>query len=1114
MGFKIVCARAGKGKSYFCIKDIARCIKEDTGRKGKFIFLVPEQFTVQAERMLLSEPECGGSIIRADVVNFKRMAQRALQAKHMDSTVVIDGPGRKMILYKAVEECRNSLKIYKNALVHFGLIEEILELIDETGKYNFSNEKIEEVVEKLPESLPVRQKLIELAIIREKYENILHKSYVDEKDLMDILADQIINSDIYTGAKVWIDGFFGFTAQEYTIISGLLQRAQEVTITLCCDLPENKESKDADFLHSVYKTYDNLIKIARDNKIGTVAPILLGETDGQDDYAKVRHLTNPALAHFEREYNRYPIKKFKDYTESINIFAAKNIYSEVEYTACKIVELCREEGLRFREIGIIAKNIESYAPACMDIFSAADIPFFIDSKKDLLKHPLAKLVVYSLDILVENFSYKSIFKYLKTGLLTCDQEIVDIMENVVLAKNINSYKKWIEDRLWEASESVEIERIKEERNIIIQPLSEMKKDMSEAKNVQQKAAALYSFLMKIDVKEIIQNRQEAESMDKRQSGEYVKVWNSLLNVLDKMVEALGNERVSIERFTNIFKAGLENYRIGEIPSTIDSVQIGSLGRSINTRIKVLFFLGVNEGVVPGVGVKEGLLTDSERQLLKEYSVELAADSFEQAYLEEFQIYAALAAPSEKLFVSYIVKDAGGKQQRPSRIISRIENMFPGIVLKNDIMTDMMYQESLGSLASTEYAYTKYLYYLGNKAAGQLQNETWEIVGKYFYNDELYKKRIDKARIYSEKKIQDISITEESARKLFGGNIISSVSQIEKYNSCPYSFYLDYGIRARERDIPDFDSREIGTLVHQIIERIGENMDEENIYNTINEVIEENKNKQFLDSKRSEILVKRTGETVKRAVEVIARHIKSSRFKIHGFEVECNMELDIGDGTSAQIAGKIDRIDMYNDGNNTYFRVIDYKTGDRRMDASKLYAGTEIQLFAYLNSWMKYRKNAIPAGAFYSTVQDRFLKINLPKTESEMEFEKRKSYRLSGIVLADVDVLKAMDENIGASSEIIPAGITAKGEPSQKYKGNFATKEEFDRVFNHVENVMINSIQSYKRGVISPQPFRVLGEEETACKYCRYTSICEFDSKCGDKFKTGKKIRQKDLFESL
>lgn len=1097
MGLRIVYGRAGSGKSSWCIQEIIQNLQKYNYMDGKtLLYLVPEQFTVQAEKMLLSHPDSHGSLIRADVINFKRMAHRLVTEMSREPVKLAEVPGRRMMLYKALEECKGQLKLFQGALDHLGMVNELLQLLEEAGRYQFTPERIRTVLEEISEELPIRQKLAELALIMDQYEEILHRSYVDEKDLMDMLMETVRDYTPYQGTRIWIDGFFGFTPQEYAVIRELLFTAEQVTITLCCDDPNRRTDGQTDFLHSVYYTYDKLVHLTEEHGILLEPSVYLGS----------RKKSNAAINHFEQEYDRYPARIYSGDVGNLGIFAGKHIDSEVEHAAGVIRCLCRDYGLRYRDIAVVAKNIEQYAPVCKDVFARNQIPFFLDVKKDITRHPLVRLIIAALDIIVENFSYKSMFTYLKTGLLTVDQTLIDKMENHVLKKNISSFKRWIHDDWWVFEEEDLQQQIRIQKQAILEPLIRLKTNLREGASVLEQAEVLYSFLKEIEIPQMIANRQEASLSKTGQTGEYIQVWNNFLDVLDQMAEALGKEAVTPSKFANILQAGLEDYQIGAIPSTLDGVQIGNLERTKNAGIRALLFLGVNEGVVPGGIAKEGLLSDKERMLLQEHNIRLAADSHEQAYLEEFQIYAALMAPSDYLFLSYVVKDISGKSKRPSRIIARIQKMFPGLHTEDDILEEEMFSSALQCITSPEHTFMKYLSYLGSGR----QHPVWNEAGRYFAGEVGFRQRMEYAAKYQKEDPRLFHIAPEKARGLFGEQIITSISRVERYHACPYAFYMQYGMKARQRELLSFDRREAGSFVHEILERIGGNLKDADIDAIVKEVIEEKQILSLKDSGRSKFYAKRIGTMVRRVADIIAGQLKNSLFQPYEFEAECNMQIPISGGRMARLTGKIDRIDLYEDQGNRYYRIIDYKTGARSFDFGDVYQGTAIQLLAYLDSVTKADPYGIPAGGLYFHIQDSYSRTEGAVSPAEAAGLQKKKYKLNGLILAEPEIAMAMDQEISSSSSVIPAGIKRDGTFSAS--SWVATETQFQQLFGHVERKIAEAIAGYTAGRIAPNPVKKINS--AACDYCSYHAVCGFDAAAGHNYRKAKELGRKEIWEEL
>ncbi len=1090
MKLRIVYGRADKDKSGYCMQEIVKALEQKGAEESMLLFLVPEQFTVQAETMLLARTEGTKSILRADVINFKRMAHRVVTELSEGYTKVLDNAGRRMLLYRAVESCQSQLKLFRGATERFGLLGELLTLLDEAGRYRFSPEKMEAVANALPTELPMKQKLTELALIGQTYEAMLHESYLETKDMLDLLAEKITQYKPYQGMQVWIDGFSGFTPQEYAIITAMLQTASQVTVTLSCDQPGADPRMEADFLRSIQQTYQHLVRIA------TALQIPVERIACPID--RPMHAT---LQHLEKEYDSYPAHVFpgtEEDMEHLGIYAGKNIYSEVEFAAGTIQRLCREKGLRFRDIAVVAKQIETYGPVCKDVFAKYEIPIFMDEKRDLTRHPLAKLILSALGVVTEHFSYKAMFTYLKNGLLCYDQELLDEMENRALAQNIGSYARWTDLQRW-LYEDKELEaRIAVEKEAILKPLRQLREGLQQQKTVRGQAEALYAFLLEIEVPQIIENRQNEE---------YIQIWNGFLNVLDKLVEALGEEPITAQRFLQLLKAGLSDCQIGEIPAAIDRVQIGNLDRTKNPSVKALLFLGVNEGVVPASGSKEGLLTDRERNLLKEYDVTLAPDSREQAYLEEFQIYEAMVRPEQYLFVSYVIKDSSGKSRRPSLYVNRLRAMFPQIPVLDDMLTEEMYARPMESVVAKEQAFAKLMHYLGDEEPSAV----WEEVHRFFVGQPAYEKRLQDALQYRQGKQTTGNISQSLAEALFGRQVTTSISRVERYNACPYAFYLDYGLKVKEREILTFNRRDTGTFVHSILERLQTDFSPENVDKVVKEVLAENQVISMQDTKRAEFLTRQIGDMVKRVCTVLSSQAGNSLFAPTAFETECRLPISLPEGKTAQLTGIIDRIDTYKDGDTTYYRVIDYKTGSKRFHWGEVYAGTTVQLMTYLDSLTK-EKQTVPAGAFYFPVRERFQRIKQTDLRATtLESMYREKYKLSGVVLAEPDVVKAMDTQMGDSSAVLPVRLKKDG--SFSAASNVATREQFDMLFAHVEKVIGDAITGYTGGKVAPCPTKKKNGS-TACDYCKFSAACGFDPGAGDTYRTVEEVQKKEIWEML
>ena len=380
-----------------------------------------------------------------------------------------------------------------------------------------------------------------------------------------------------------------------------MKKASHVTVSLCTDTLENSGVSEADVFAPVRNVYRKLIRMAKENKVDIETPIFLENS--------VRFRGSEELAHLEENLYAFPYKTFNKKTEDISLFAAMNIFTEIEETACNIIRLCRDHNMRFRDIAVATRNLPAYEKFIEIIFSDYEIPYFIDRKVDISNHPLVRLLLSMMDIFIENWSYEAVFRYLKTGLTGIDQNSIDRLENYVLACGIRgSY--WTREKPWDMSPDLipedkpldenqrELDEINDIRNRIVKPLLDFRNKTRGKRAAVEFCTGIYEFLCDLGIPETIEKSVDnfRESGELNLANEYSQVWNIVMEVLDQTVEVLGDETYSIEAFSKILKIGLAEYKIGTIPAAIDQVLVGSVERSRNHEIKALFLLGVNDGI--------------------------------------------------------------------------------------------------------------------------------------------------------------------------------------------------------------------------------------------------------------------------------------------------------------------------------------------------------------------------------------------------------------------------------------------------------------------------------------------------------------------------------------
>lgn len=1125
MSLRIIYGRAGSGKSYFCLNDIKERL--NNGCSTPLILLIPEQFSLQAEKNLLKTIGSAG-IIRTEVLSFRRMAYRVFNEVGGVTRQHINSAGKCMLIYRVMDRLKDSLKVFPKAVRQQGFVNTLCSTISEMKRYNISPQLLENIRNNIQDDQLLKDKLEDISVIFSEFESILHQRYIDSDDDLTMLANKLDLSRQFDGAEIWIDEFSGFTPQEYKVIEKLLKKAQRINVCLCTDCLMDDFAIDSTEVFSATKnTARKLIKLARENNVKVETPIALK----QEPFYRFRD--SREISHLEKNIFSYPYRTYLEKTKDVTIFSAVNIYTEVESTARDIIRLCRDRGIRYRDIAVVTRNLAGYQKLIQVIFNEYGIPYFIDRKRDISNHPLVLLVLSVLEIFSKNWSYESVFRYLKTGLTDIEKEDIDIIENYVLAAGIKG-STWTKNEVWdfrlnpgfEQGEISEYEqsilnRVNEIRQRIISPLMNFRAKTKGRKKTREICTALYEFLCEIRVPERIEDRIEefknSGLMDL--ANEYGQIWNILMSVLDQVVEVMGDEYVNIERFREVLAIGFGEYKIGLIPPALDQVLVGSVERSRSHEISALYILGVNDGIFPAAVQAEGILSDKDRESLRARGIELAQDTRTRAFEEQYLIYMALATAGRYLRLSYPIADHEGKTMRPSVIISRVRKLFPNISEYSNIVNHDTDRENLELVATPTPTFSRLISVIRRQAEGFEVRPLWWDVYRWYIQNEQWREKCKTALsgLFYSNQISYISA--DKMKRLYGNPVYSSVSRLERFASCPFAYYVQYGLKAKERKIFRLDAPDLGTFMHSVLDRFSKLVDEQHmswrelekewcaqaISSIVDEMLQKMSGSVLNSSQRYRYLTHRLKRVLARAVWLIAEHIKRSSFEPLGYEMSFEekgqfppITIQLPSGETVKLVGRIDRVDALQTEAGTYLRIIDYKSGAKAFKLSDVYYGLQIQLITYLdalweNGGEDIQHPILPGGILYFRINDPIIKSGVNTAEEEIEKEIMKQLKMKGLLLADVKLIREMDKQLEGDSLIIPARIN-KGDVLGK-SSSAATIEQFELLRKHVKKLLTQLGEEMLKGNVSITPYKK--KKFTSCTYCSYASVCQFDPGMSD-----------------
>lgn len=1004
-----------------------------------------------------------------------------------------------MLIYSILSNKKNNLKFLGKSENN---IDMIMTQLTELKKHGVSLDNLETLKENIEDTY-LESKLNDIYTVYSQFQEKIKNNYIDENDSLTILKEQLDSTNMFDNTEIYIDEFVGFTKQEYDIIEKLLEKAYKVTISITSD--ELYKTKDAsnDIFYTNKETISKILKIAKANNIKIEEPVKQEE---------IYRFKNKELNHIEENLYNFPYKKFNEDVTNLKLFLANNQYSEVENIARTIVKLVRDEGYRYRDIAIITKNIDTYSNLCKAIFNEYNIPVYIDEKRDLSQNILVKYLISILDVFSKNWTYDSVINYIKSGFTNISQEDIYLLENYALEWNVRGslwYKQDWNFRDADEKGEEQIAHLNELRRNIVDPLVKLKNNLSGKKSAKQISENLYKFFIENKIDEILAKKINKlnEAQEVSISAEYETSWKIIMQVLDEIVLVFGDENITFETYMQILKTGLGESKLGTIPMAQDEVTVGDVDRSRSHKIKIVFIIGLNDGMFPGTTKAEGFLNDADRQKILEKGIELAKGTVDRIYEDNFNIYKAFTTAEEKMYLSYSSSDMEGKSLRQSILISRIKKIFAKVQEESDII------QRKSEICTKQNTFEELLINLRDFRDGKEIDPIWFKIYNIFDNDTEWKPKLESAiKALSYTNVPE-KITKENVEKMYGDVLKTSVSRLEQYSSCPFSYYLKYGLKLNEKETFNLEAVDTGTFMHDVIDSFFARLDEQeiNIKQITDEEIEEivtdiiqdklnlNKNYIYTVSAKYKILAGRLKKVVTTSMKYIVQSIKQSEFEVFGHEIEFGgkgqykpITVKTDDGKRVEIIGKIDRVDILKNPDGTYVRIIDYKSSIKNIDLNQVVSGLQLQLLTYLNETCKV-EDFLPAGVLYFNLSNPSISSEKNMTDEEIENKIKQEFKMKGLILADVNIIRKMDTKIDetGTSTIIPAGIKKDGEINN-LKTSAISKEQFNYLQKYMNKLIKQISESILAGNIEVKPYYNTKLKTTPCTYCKYRSICRFD----------------------
>ncbi len=1131
MTLQFYLGRTGTGKTFQMIEEM-KLELQSAPLGDPIIYIVPDQMSFQAESELIASPKLPG-MMRAQVYSFSRLAWLVLGQTGGITRTHINKVGAHMMLRQILDEKKAQLQIYQNAADKTGFIENLEQLFTEYKRYDITHDALSLLSLNEPTST-LRAKLSDMSEIYETYVMRLSGHYLDGEDHFRLLAEKIPQSHYLRGATIYIDGFHGFTPLEKNIIEQLLLHCQKVTVALTLDKPYKKASPEPhQFFRMTGDTYYQLSQLARLHQIEEVPALLFHENQ--------RATGNPSLHHLERYFTKRPAAKFTE-KAAVTVLSAHSRRVEIETVAQQILTLVRG-GHRYRDIVVLMRNSDAYSTLIQTVFKDVDIPYFIDQKGPMNHHPLIEFVQAVLGIVETDYAFDPMFRALKTDLFAGDvsdlpiyRERISRMENYVLSRGIRG-KQWGSEwtfkvqKMMEPWHSVQTDKeiavqteLNQLRASIFRPLNKLVTALKVGTTTTDFVTAMVQLLMDCQIDKQLDQailRDEAAG-DLARAREHKQAWSGLIGLFDQLVDICGDEKHQFQAFKKMVESGLDALKFSHLPPSLDQVIVGNLDSSKPQNVQFAFIIGLNEGVLPKRMSESGVLTEEDRSKIAQAGVRLAPSAEVQLYDEDFVAYMTFTLAKKHTFFSYPIADDEGKSLLASSYIKRIKEMFPqaeALYASTDFASDhepMQLKTVTHTNATLKYL-TKQLQRVKNHES--ISPLWWDVYNHYMHDPS---KKDAAVFVLSSLFHQNVSepLSPDVVEQMYTNTISGSVSQIEMFNRCPFSYFSKYGLQLKERPVYQFDAPQLGTFFHESIKTVADELTVNGLsWKELNhdycEYLAERaaekiapflQNKLLFSSERMRFLKYKFTEVIKKTTVAISQQSKESEFTPVGFEIPFGttdalippMIIPLDNGKQMALNGRIDRVDYLADQQTGqgFLSVIDYKSRGMALNYAEIYAGISMQLLTYLGVVVKHSDKLVmpgmaPAGALYFHMHNPMIaEQSTPLDPSALERTWMKDFKMSGLLLSDLEVLQKMDTGLSGQShsDILPVAFKKDGGHSSHSK--VATSEQISLLMKHTEHIYQRSGNQILAGHTEINPYQM--KNRNNCTFCDYKTICQFD----------------------
>ena len=1030
--------------------------------KSSQVLIVPDQFSHAFERALLAS---GGDTIcrRAEVLSFSRLAERVFSIYGGAAEIPMDQGGRLIAAAASIEQIRSRLKIYGACAAKPEFLRQLLSTLDECKAFRVSSKELAEASRSA--SGVLGQKLEEISLLLDSYEAVCANGAADPSTRLMKLLDCLQKYDYASGKTFYFEGFSDFNGLETEIVSALLEGAEDVTLVLLCD-----------DIYEGQPIFDGVRKTLRE--VERLAERLMIETA----YTYIPAPEEPS-ALFCLKNNLFSglISPFEGARDSVFFASCPDEYAEAVAAAGTVLRL-RSEGYRYRDISIACGDMAAYQPIFRAVFSRYGIPAYYSGSEDILSKPVIRTVLSALDAATGGMEIDSVFGFLKSGIDLIPADRCNRLENYVLTWDLGAkdYKReWTmpPGGYGEKADAEALSFLNEDRVLILSTLGHLRDKLSAAANTGEMVLALYDFLERINLAKRLSSLAEtyAAQGQLQRAQEYQQLYGIVISALEQLYNLLSKTVRTPEEFTRLVRAMVSEYRVGTIPATLDAVSVGSVMAQRQNETKILLLIGANDGCFPASPAQTGLLSESERKSLQKLGVSVAPGNMLLLTRELHGIYNVLCGARERIYFSAVKGSEAFLFLRGKEMFSETPpESFPEAARYSPAAA-MELASALGAD--------------GEALASCIPD------GPAALHENLRKASHTPG-----------DLSEQSVKTLYGEKLFLSASRVDHFAKCRLSYFLNYGLRAKERKQSAFDATNYGTFVHYVLEQLGRTIRDEGGFKKtsaervaaltqqfIDEYIRENLPDLADRPERFNYLFERNLSEVREVAQELFREMQTTDFTPEGFEVRfaAGGALDaisiVGKRASARLEGAVDRVDVFRAGQVTYLRVVDYKTGRKDFDLTDILNGVGLQMLIYLFALEQggqtlYGQNLAAGGVLYFPARMEIKRTSNNPSQKDIADAQNALRKRKGMVLDDPIVLSAMEQ--AEKPVYMPFSFRRDGQTT----GSVATTEQFSRLRDYLFGALERMTDEIASGLLAPNPYWRT-DQENACRFCPYEDIC-------------------------